>query len=107
MSGPPSAHDIEVSIAALRHDADRWAGFSDAIETARTTVTQQLVLTTTQVTYDGTQFRDAYQGIRTKLLALLDDAEKNFTGVAAALRSAADQYEDDERRGLHQLNGIY
>lgn len=104
----PTGQQIKVAIEALRKDASTWDAASDDLrEAAR--VGARLDLSPLHFSYIGDKLglTEVYQQLQQRVCRLLTEGVDNFTAMAAALRSAADGYEQDERDAVHRLTDIY
>lgn len=99
-SAPPQ-HELRVALGYLRQDAQIWSRCADRAEALRDKVyASELVVP--QVTVTGANIAGLYSNFTTKQWRLLKEAADNFRSVAHALEYAADQYEDEERRLVHE-----
>jgi hypothetical protein len=104
----PTKDQIQAAVDAFRVDAQMWQSMGDELrEAAR--VAFRLDLGNLQFSYLGEMagLTEAYSDIQSALVGLLNDGGQAFDDIAAALRKAADGYEEDERNAVHRFRGIY
>jgi hypothetical protein len=104
----PSKDQIRAAIETLRSDARMWSSMADELHEAGHQVFR-LGLGRSQFSYLGDEagLTQTYSNIQSTLGRLLAEGRAAFDDIAAALESAADGYEQDERNNLHRLHGIY
>lgn len=99
-SAPPE-HELRVGLDYLRQDAQVWSRCAERAEALRDLVfTSKLDLP--QVTVFGGNITGLYSNVTARQWRLLKEGADNFRNVAEALLHAADQYEDEERRLVHE-----
>jgi hypothetical protein len=108
MAPPPSRDTIVAALAALRGDARAWR--SDAAQMrAGSRAAAGLAL-------DGAVFSglgevigyaEVYRRLVLKVVDLFDGGAANFDAVGAALATAADGYDQDERDAVHLMKGAW
>jgi hypothetical protein len=105
---PPTEQQVKAAIAALRKDGDTWAAGSDALRDAAA-VAARLQLSALHFSYlaDQLGLTEVYQQLQQRLSTLLNEGAANFTALSAALKDAADGYEQDEINAVHRMTGIY
>jgi hypothetical protein len=105
---PPPHNTIVAAVKALRGDAVQWRQHADTAVAAGTVV-ESLGLGTFDLSYFGetTGLVEVYGKLQAKMAQLCGEAADNFAGVAAALESAAEGYDQDERAAVHQLHGTW
>jgi len=105
---PPTDQQIQAAIHALREEGDRWAVGSDALLDAAG-VAARLELSALHFSYlaDQLGLTEVYQQLQQRLCTLLNEGAANFTALSAALKDAADGYEQDENNAVHRMTGIY
>jgi len=105
---PPTEQQIQVAIQALRKDGDTWAAGSDKLREAAA-VAARLELSALHFSYlaDQLGLTEVYQQLQQRLHTLLTEGADNLTALSAALRDAADGYEQDEINAVHRMTGIY
>ena len=105
---PPDKQQVKAAIGALRKDASTWdegaAELRDAAGAAG-----QLQLSALHFSYlaDQLGLTETYQQLQIRLYRLLNEGADNLNELAAALRAAADGYEQDEANTVHRMTGIY
>lgn len=102
----PTGDQVRVALSALRDDAETWARMADVVRAAAQ-VAERLDLGAFHLSYLGDKvgLTEIYREIHDKLVRLLDEGGAAFDALATTLRSAADQYEDEDGRGAHELYG--
>ena len=105
---PPSEQQVKAAIQALREDGETLAAGSDALRGAAT-VAARLELSAVHFSYlaDQLGFTEVYQQLQQRVHRLLHEGADNFTALSAALKDAADGYEQDEINAVHRMTGIY
>jgi hypothetical protein len=56
---------------------------------------------------DQVGLTEIYHKLQDRLCRLLTEGSDNFQSLTTALRSAADNYEQDEANAVHRFTGIY
>lgn len=104
----PTGAQVEVSIRALRDDAQRWLGMADQLRAAAD-AGDGLDLNAFHFTGLGhlIGIDDLYNQVQLTIVTLLRQGASNFDSVAGALKAAADGYEQDERDTVHRMRNIY
>lgn len=103
---PPTPAEVTVATDALRADAGDWTDAADELRAAAATADRP-VLPATAFSLAGGAVAASYEALRTKAATLLVEGAENFTDVAAALRSAAEQYDADEAANAHAMQNVY
>lgn len=105
---PPSEQKIRAAIDAIRRDASMWDESADELEDAAR-VAGRLDLAAVHFSYIGDKVGlvDMYRQLQDKLIRLLNEGSDTLESIAAALRTAADGYEQDEANAVHRTNNIY
>lgn len=102
----PTPDGITVATDALRADAGDWNKAADEVRHAAATAAR-LALPASAFSFAGGAVAGSYEALRAKAAALLVEGAENFTDIAAALVSAADQYDADEAANAHAMQNIY
>ncbi|MFG1928987.1 hypothetical protein [Cryptosporangium sp. NPDC048952] len=104
----PTPDEVRVALAAMRGDASTWDEMSDALAGAARVV-DRLDLSSVQFSYVGdlVGLPEVYGEIQRRIAALLRQGSDEFDALGAALRQAADGYEEDDRSSAHQMRNIY
>ncbi|AHI00449.1 hypothetical protein GCM10010174_64630 [Kutzneria viridogrisea] len=108
MSGTPTADQVSVALDALRSDASTWDAAGDGLDGPTSTLgglalgPEQVSMWAADAGLDRT-----YNEAREQLASVIAQAAENFHAVAAALRTAATIYEQEEQQNLHRLKGVY
>src|SRR3954468_24877920 len=104
MPPPPAPQTIAAAFAALLADATSWltaaAALADAGATAGT-----LTLDAGRLSAAASGLTGVYAEVQRHTATLLAEAARTGTATAAALGTAADAYESDERAAVHDLRG--
>jgi hypothetical protein len=104
----PTGGQIQAALDAMRQDSHTWRHMAAELsEAAR--VANRLDLGQRQFSFaaDRVGVTRLYQDIQEKMVKLMEQGAANFESIAQALYAAADGYEEDERRNVHQLKNIY
>lgn len=105
---PPSGEQITVALEAMRSDAAVWDNAADGLtEAAR--VAARLDLSALHFSYlgDVVGLTGVYRELQDKLCRLLTEGAHNLSGLAQALRSAANGYEEEEQENIHHIRDVY
>jgi hypothetical protein len=102
----PTPAQIAVALQALRDDAARWSRGATHLQTATAHV-DSATLPTDAFSVLGGDMASAYEALRGRVGALLDEATANYVAVASALHESADTYESEERANVHRLRHVY
>jgi len=105
---PPTDAQIRAGLEAMRADAAMWSRMSDELRTAAG-IAATLQLSALHFSYlaDKAGLTTTYQEIQALMVRLLGEGATAFEGLASSLRTAADGYEEDERRAAHRTQNIY
>ena len=105
---PPSKETVEAAIQSLRMDAVAWGQAGAGL--------RQAAIAVDGLDFDRFHFShagdlvgltDMYRQVQIKVARLLGEGADNFARVAAALTTAADGYERDERNAVHEMLGVW
>jgi hypothetical protein len=105
---PPTDAQIRAALDAMRVDAAMWTQMSDELRTAAG-IAATLQLSALHFSYlaDKAGLTSTYQQIQAAMVRLMGEGAGALEGLAGALRTAADGYEEDERRAVHRTRDIY
>jgi hypothetical protein len=105
---PPTEAQIKAGLEAMRADAAMWSQMSDELRTAAgIAATLQLSMLHFSYLGDKAGLTTTYQEIQALMVRLLGEGATAFEGLAGSLRTAAEGYEEDERRAVHRTQNIY
>jgi hypothetical protein len=104
----PSGEQIAAAIDALRMDAGEWVEMADQMEAAANAAAG-LGLGTFHFSGLGhlLGIDEIYQDLQETIITLLKQGSVNLDNVAAALKTAADSYEQEDQDAVHRLRNIY
>ncbi|MGB3438423.1 MAG: hypothetical protein WBA97_06675 [Actinophytocola sp.] len=104
----PTPDQYNVALAALRDDATQWTGCADALAAAKSTA-DGLDLEALHFSYlaDKCGLTRLYAEFQSKFVGLLGEGETMSRGVADALESAAQTYQQEEEAGVHRMNNVW
>lgn len=98
----PGDEMISVRLSELRADATDWQSFAEKARSARDAV-GRTHLDIRQLSKYAAELEGINRLLMVKYSTLLSAAAENFDGLAVALRSAADLYEAEEARHVHDI----
>ncbi len=100
----PSGDGVRVALDALRSDARTWTAAASDLERPRS-IASSLQLTERQLTGAAADrgLDRSYDEARAGIENMLRQAAEYFDKIASDLNSAAQQYEDDDQRGMHEI----
>lgn len=105
---PPSKEELEVAIEALRQGGMTWQQNADVMQAASVAVTAQSLGPFELSGHASvTGLVETYALLQEKVATLLRQGAVNFEAIGAALKTAADGYEQDEIDEVHRMRGIY
>lgn len=104
----PTGEQVTAAIGALRKDAAKWIDMADQMDAAAQAAAG-LGLSARHFTGLGhlMGLDTLYTEVQDTIVTLLRQGSANFDAVAAALKMAADGYEQDEVAAVHRMRNIY
>lgn len=104
----PTPDQYNVALAALRDDATQWTACADDLAAAKSTA-DSLDLEALHFSYiaDKCGVTQLYADFQSKFVGLLGEGETMCRGVADALLSSAQTYQQEEEAGVHRLNNVW
>ncbi|MEV1112723.1 hypothetical protein AB0I95_29350 [Micromonospora sp. NPDC049751] len=104
----PSKEELEVAIEALRQGGMTWQQNAEVMQAASSAVTAQSLGSFELSAHASiTGLVETYGLLQEKVATLLRQGADNFEAIGAALKTAADGYEQDEIDEVHRQRGIY
>ncbi len=108
MAPPDKSDRVEVSLDALRNEADIWSvGAEELAAAERTGVGLELSMVEFSYLGDLVGLPKVYWELRDQLCRLLAEGADAFAWTAWALREVADGYQQDDVNGAHRLHQLY
>lgn len=108
MAPPPSKEEIEVAIETLRQGGATWQQNADVMQAASLAATAQSLGPFELSAHASiTGLVETYALLQEKVATLLHQGAHNFEEIGAALKIAANGYEQDEIDAVHRMRGIY
>lgn len=104
----PDPQQIAAALDAMRGDAAMWKDMAGEMRSAAG-VADRLDLTKLHFSKLGDMLGmvDLYRDVQDRMVQLINQGADNFDATAAALTTAADGYDKDERDSVHRFTGIY
>ena len=108
MTQPPSQDKIDVAIQSLRDDAQKWRFAAGELEIAAQ-IAEGMDFQAFHFSYIGDKIgiTESYQRLQDKMIEVLTGGAANFRSVADALTVAAAGYQEDDRKAVHRLKGVW
>ncbi len=104
----PTPEQYQVALQALRDDADTWDQCAGDLGAAMSTA-DGLDLEALHFSYvaDKLGVTALYHQFQAKMVGLLGEGQTMSAAVAAALRSSAQTYQQEEESGVHRMNNVW